>query len=70
LTPVAYEARTLLGLGVSRCWTRVSVQHRHMIMRFSQIISGVGVSMSMSCPMSMSMCVSVLHSRWQFDEIK
>jgi len=24
-----YEARTLLGLGVSRCWTCISVRHRH-----------------------------------------
>jgi len=48
-----YEAWTLLRLDVS------GVRHRHtylhLIIWFSQIISGVG--MSMSCPMS----VSVLH---------
>jgi len=60
---IYYEARTLFGLGVSRCQTRVGVGQRHLwlhwIMSFSQIIIRVRVFVSVSCLVSMS--VSVLH---------
>jgi hypothetical protein len=32
-----YEARTLLGLGVSRCWTHVGVRHQHNINTYAYI---------------------------------
>jgi hypothetical protein len=52
---VSYEAQTLLGLGVSRCPTRVvsDTTPTHIITlnyRFSQIISCVGMSVLVSCP--------------------
>ena len=52
-----YETRTLLGLGVSRCWTRVvsdtDTYNYTELYNFFQIISCVGMSVSVSCPVSM-----------------
>jgi hypothetical protein len=62
-----YEARTLLRLGVSRCWPRIGVRHdtdtffftpTHMItlnyVIFSNYHLGVDMLVSVPCPMSVS----------------
>ena len=59
-SPDTYEARTLLGLGVSLCRARVGVRHdTYDYTKLCHFLKLLSVSMSMSC----LMYVFVLHSQ-------
>jgi dolichol kinase len=57
-----YEARTLLRLGVSRCWRRLDDRHRYIwlhLIVISQIIISVCVVSSVCASLKSTLCCGV-----------